>query len=1375
MAKVQDIDWKARAGPSAESTQRPLRSAPRDGAPEGEISGDDPETQRRLSPLRIDYRKAFELLEQADPTGIKALTAAYNAALHACERQRDRPGALRIYAAMREKQIPVDVVTLHSLFTLLEAFGDDTALLQILAQVDASDPDSSLAFLAPSPSSSPLSPSLSSPSGSGPGLAAVSVTPSLLTLGISTCCRAGNATAAVQLMERLKALLRRNAEHFLLSFTSVLPPDTADATAAVAHPPTSVYVQLVVALSQDGRYEEALAYYEELKSLQRRFIQQQHILQREAARRAELVEREATTKNLSEDERKELLSQIEKQVVEEQEHLLEDYQPPISAINAALEACCCTGRLKQALAIYKEDVEFSQQQRVLAGEALDQAEPTPNKSSPTVRTFDLLLRACSQQRQAFALAQIWRDFERHRERQAETPSERLFRLPAAASCFASAIQGFAVCGDWTYALSLLLLLHREMSTARQRLGEHLSRRFQEGRGGDAAGQQAAEASDAREASGLEESTYQESGGDVGIEPYLAVLRACRDVGAWKPALGVLRLLQQRRHQERLLHALGTERERREAERRDRFQQQVLALRGRLAEAKKTASGVGNKEAPRQRDHAQAPPGSDPLLSRDMERVLGCLDGPTAVGRVPLLPEFPFEAYALCLGACATAGAWEQVLAVSAEFFSPRNSAACAGRTAGMGGAREESESKLANRGGCLADSESGETRAGAGSEREGPQASLEIRKIVNAYRLMALVRLGRHQLVEEERRSLIRLMEMERRTRERRHARERDREGHEEERGREEASLAKWREEADEERLDQRGDEDNQDTHGIASRALAEAESWLKTEAVRARPVRGSDERWQVSLTDDAPGSSDATYPHSLLSSSSSTSSSSFSASLASPLSAPSPSSVSFVGKAEPAEVHSARAQAAEARGARPLSPLRPSVSAVSDRGPGEASEGGSDGDARLAPRRRGLVGRGLDSFFAGLEPASEREARAEAEAAARRREHEREMRETTERRSQETGGREGDDGEGIECHQASGWGTRGDGEIRKSEEGRVRGSEGEKDAGRDATEREKDREHTEREGDENSEGEGGAVGAVAGDSGAPVAAFLSSVLGPRRVVLESIREEPLLVDQTPGERADRVHADAGTPEAQERPGEEEQTDAVGEGGKVDTERGNATRVVGDIEEERREKQEAREGDFPRAMVEGWMTSKDRGRAEDSGGNAECLLDTGRFANGKQEGVSPACETSSSGRPVETSLDLLLRHKQASLPESANVSVGPPRWLATQGAAAATGPRLSAVHSGVRTPEGWPGVLPRGEETQGARASSAPHPQPAAQPAKNGFLFAGNHGWGWPPHWEEKLDKARDRWQRESAGRHGEAEREESAETESPWGMRPSP
>lgn len=32
---------------------------------------------------------------------------------------------------MRENDIPVDAVTLHSLFALLDKFGDDTAVLQV--------------------------------------------------------------------------------------------------------------------------------------------------------------------------------------------------------------------------------------------------------------------------------------------------------------------------------------------------------------------------------------------------------------------------------------------------------------------------------------------------------------------------------------------------------------------------------------------------------------------------------------------------------------------------------------------------------------------------------------------------------------------------------------------------------------------------------------------------------------------------------------------------------------------------------------------------------------------------------------------------------------------------------------------------------------------------------------------------------------------------------------------------------------------------------------------------------------------------------------------------------------------------------------------
>nr|PIM02785.1 PPR repeat protein [Toxoplasma gondii COUG] len=1382
----------------APTLQAPLLSVRGSWAPD---AGDDRETEKRLSPLRIDYRQAFELLEKADPTGIKALTAAYNAALHACERQRDRPGALRIYAAMREKEIPIDVVTLHSLFTLLEAFADDTALLQILAQVDSADPESSMAFLSRSPSSS-LSPSPRSDSQASP---TVSVTPSLLSLGISTCCRAGNATAAVQLMERLKVLLRRNANKFLLNFTSVLPPDTADATAAVAHPPTGVYVQLVVALTQEGRYEEALAYYEELKSLQRRFVEKQQLLEREVARRAELVEREL--KNAPEQERKKLLGDIERQVVEEQELLLEDYQPPISAVNAALEACLCTGRLKQALLIYKEDVEFPEKQRLRAGEALDQ-ELAPSKAAPTLRTFELLLRACSQQRQAFALAQIWRDFEELQATVAETQNASPFRLPSAAPCVASAIQGFAACGLWTYALRLLLLLHKETGDARQRHCELLSDLLRDAReAAERSGAARETQSKMRSENEGERSSEQKDGDaraaasesgdwercleghfvDLGVEPYLAVLRACRDVGAWKPALGILRLLQQRHTQAKLLHALGAARERREAERREQFQQRVRALRRRLSEAKRKTNGADcvGETAERQRPTSATATGdSDPLLSRDMERFLGSLHNSVAVGRTPLLPEFPYEAYALTLGTMAAAGAWDRVLAVSSEFFSRRDSGACGSASLGADGPAGEAneERKPARRAvgfGGERD-EGGQPERGAEGERR--DAPLEIRKSVHAYRLMALMHLGRHQEVEAERRSLIRLTEMERRTRERRDARQREREGGEEKReegkGSEEAFLPKWREETEHDEGE--GGED-EGSHGIATLVLEEAETWLMRGVTRERRTQGKDNIYPTpSIHETTPHTYEATH-HSFPSpsKSSSASSSSFSSASSSSFSS-SPLQPSFIAGSGGGrsmslrDVHHLGGVSAMSEGLKEGRGEETSVArreefligggtkrkvCVQDEDRGDAVAEGEANHESVCQDETGEEhsGRSLDRFFAGLEPVSEREARAVAEAVERRRTEEHWRQEKMQSGvKRATGDREGmqpkrsADPEGDKndpgC-QTAGNDPGGETGLRRREGerdgvneeagGREKGAPGqierEREGEHDTEEaRERLEEKEEERENENSEREGRAIRAVSGERGLSVSAFLSSVLGPRRAVLESMREEPVLEDTVTEEPESlELHADAEAQlEAKQREGESR--DSSGENTEASTERRNSP----DREEEKQDP----------------VTTATQETDANTGGTLS-------QAGGRKS------EAASRSESVETSLDLLLRLKHKTPAETQQLEDGPPRWLARRsGTGEPAAEAVAGSRRGVHPPDGRAGVGIPG----GGAGSQRQRQETRGQSA---FLFAGDHGWGWPPHWEEKLDKARARLQRTN---DESGETEENAKTETPWGMRPT-
>ncbi|PFH32855.1 hypothetical protein BESB_014680 [Besnoitia besnoiti] len=1469
-------------------------------------------TQKRLSPLRIDYEKAFELLEQADPTGIEAMTAAYNAALHTCERQRDRPGALRLYASMREKQIPIDVVTLHSLFTLLEYYADDTALLQILDQVDALDSHSSSVY--PFPSSASFSPVAPSPPPRSPS---VSLTPSLLSLAISTCCRATNARAAARLMERLKTLLRRNADKFLLTFASVLPPDTAEATAAVTHPPGALYVQLIIALTQEGRYDDALRYYEELKALQRRFMQKQHLLQREVARRAEHLERTAAQQqmHISDEDKQRILGEFEAQLVQEQEHLLEDYQPPITAVNAALEACLRTGRLKQALVIYKEDVQFAQQQRRLAGEALDQAEPQQDKSSPTRRTFELLLRACSQQRQFFALAQIWRDFERQGGR-ASTEDEHLFRLPAAAPCYAAAIQGFAACGYWDYALRLLLVLHRETGTLKERYRRSLAQLLGmkdlgstagSGRARDDAGhpETSATGADAEggakgdpggksaDGCGRDEAANDAAQGDslsgelildlasergsvaAGVEPYIAVLRACRDSGAWKPALGTLRLLQQRHQKYRLLHALEKARERREDEARQKFEREVVAFRRRLLEAKQKASPAATS-AEREAEHAKASSlaplsallrSEDPALSQDMERLLGSLDGPMSGGRVPVAPEFPFVAYALTVGACAAAEAWGQVLAVSAEFFSPRN-------TVGVHAAR----GSLADIGGPAGES----LGQAAGEAGDGPQAPLEIRKTVHAYRLIALMRLGRPQEVEAERRSLIRLLELERRTRERRQEREcrRQEYGSESENGLEgeagghdkDETRAKWREgEEKVGRESERERESGDDAHGVATRALEEAEAWLvKTAAARATGGE-SQARFSASL-----GGQDASATSLFRSQESPGGASLRAASSSLPFArVPSPlpsgeserqvssrSTLAPMTRSEAARQegeHESILPAVTAfmpesftpQRAEPLGRASPAQQEPKIRGQGGAGTGAGppagDGLHGAADANQASIGafakhktggQSLESFFAGLAPASEREAFAAIEDAERSRRERR----CSERRQGVTEVVCEDTQEASEEESRVSAATDTPRPTARSEHGHRNAIEYAKErshaegdpwavplgsvedapAGEDVVavresaggypcpRAEDEKPARERVGDVHAAADAGghrgrAVAAVAGEEGTPTAVFLSSILGPRRLVLENIREEPVVVDATEQTHEGETKKGEGRrPRERGADGEDAQNVRRGqmaarkEGLVSAAHRGDghveATGVQEKIHDlgasqlnpaaDSRALQDRRETAYaPQSPAETPSAGETRAKLPVSAQERE---EGGR---GQADGRRPSPAAS-----FETGLDLLLRHRAVAEAQTNPQGASVRAWLTTRGDAhpavspmdgpAAAGARATPTAASVQRLEGHPPGNAEGTlDVPKRRAVSAPPAAPRdAEPlaGSQGHMFMGSHGWGWPPHWEEKLDKARERlWGDDASARvtrqvdTGTVAKEE--ETESPWGMRPAP
>lgn len=138
-----------------------------------------------------------------------------------------------------------------------------------------------------------------------------------------------------------------------------------------------------------------------MKALQRRVLQRQHGLQRQMELRAEELEREARRQGMRDSEREQMLRRLNSDMLEQQQTLLEDYQPSTIAINAALEACVRTGRLRQGLLIYQEDVRFAEQQVRLAGETLNQTEPPVgqkkrmNADEQTVNCSRLLYRVCS--------------------------------------------------------------------------------------------------------------------------------------------------------------------------------------------------------------------------------------------------------------------------------------------------------------------------------------------------------------------------------------------------------------------------------------------------------------------------------------------------------------------------------------------------------------------------------------------------------------------------------------------------------------------------------------------------------------------------------------------------------------------------------------------------------------------------------------------------------------------------------------------------------------------------------------------------------------------------------------------------------------------
>ncbi|CDJ42013.1 hypothetical protein, conserved [Eimeria tenella] len=443
----------------------------------------------------------------------KRLAVIFNCMLHACERQGDSLGGFEVYKQMRASGAPPDDATFHSIAALMERAGEYHGMLKLLEHIKEEGHEPSLA---------------------------------VLSLAVSSCSKAGAASAALQLAQQLQRRIRAAAAAVAPAAAAAVATAAAglqhagEAVARAAEAlqqalPSSVYTALICCCVKAGRYEKAIQLYADFCALRHH----QEVLQQRVAQQQHQQSSQQQKKQPQQQQQDS--GELEPEMLQHLQQLLQrdSYLPMAPLVNAAIAAATATGRLQLAMSIFQRDLLGLQQQQQQHGQdhltdEIFGSFSAAEAHAPTTETFLSLLAAAQQQQSSSTVDSLLREFE---EQQQQRQQQQLLPLDAAA-VYAAAAEALAVGGRWREGLQLLVHSHAERQQQQQQTLQQLQHLI--GTQRQLHQQQLEQLQPLLQA-------YPPFGS---VAPYLTLLRCCAAAAAPREALGVLRLLQQR-HQQQL--------------------------------------------------------------------------------------------------------------------------------------------------------------------------------------------------------------------------------------------------------------------------------------------------------------------------------------------------------------------------------------------------------------------------------------------------------------------------------------------------------------------------------------------------------------------------------------------------------------------------------------------------------------------------------------------------------------------------------------------------------------------------------------------------------------------------------------------------------